>query len=340
MATRNLLALAAAAAVLSQTSLADEVQLRNGDRLSGTVLRLDAETLTLRTFYAGEIEIARDELISVQTDAPVEAMLADGTLLDARLLAEPDGQVRLKASDLPETAPIALAKLAHVNPPPEVSGRGVGLSGQINVGATMTRGNSEAQQVHLDATMVSRTVHNRFSAGASLDRASEEGAETQSNWLGHMKYDHFLDRRWFLYANTSVERDEFKDLDLRTALGAGAGFQFVDTATTRLSLEGGLNYVNVDYEQAEDERYPAARWGFDFEHALLGGPARFFHDHEGFVSLEDRDALFVRSRTGLRFPLGARLFGTTRLDVDWEKTPAPGRKHADRTLLFNVGYAW
>ena len=46
--------------VLAVTSaLADEVFLKNGDRLTGDIVKMDDETLTLKTGYGGNVKIER-----------------------------------------------------------------------------------------------------------------------------------------------------------------------------------------------------------------------------------------------------------------------------------------
>ena len=65
---------------------------------------------------------------------------------------------------------------------------------------------------------------------------------------------------------------------------------------------------------------------------------QLFHFHEGFVSLEDSDDLFVKSRTGVRIPLFKNINATIQYNVDWEKNPSPGRKKTDKELMFTLGY--
>jgi len=43
---------------IAGNSLADEVRLINGDKLTGQVVRMEEEKLVLKTTYAGEIAIA------------------------------------------------------------------------------------------------------------------------------------------------------------------------------------------------------------------------------------------------------------------------------------------
>jgi len=44
---------------LPSSALADEVFLKNGDRLTGDIVKMDDETLTLKTGYGGNVKIER-----------------------------------------------------------------------------------------------------------------------------------------------------------------------------------------------------------------------------------------------------------------------------------------
>ena len=164
--------------------------------------------------------------------------------------------------------------------------------------------------------------------------------ETRSSALAYMKYDHFLTKQWYAYANGSFNKDKFKDLKLRTTLGAGAGYQIWDSEQTNLSVEGGLNYVNTDYDLGMDEDYPAARWSLKFDHYLFGNWLQLFHFHELFVNMRDTSNTFVRTQTGLRMPLGAGLAASLQFNADYENKPASGRAKLDRGYLLNLGYQW
>ena len=61
----------AALSVAAGPALGDEVVLRNGDRLSGTVLHLAGGKLDLRTGYAEHIELDWRDVASLSTDAPL-----------------------------------------------------------------------------------------------------------------------------------------------------------------------------------------------------------------------------------------------------------------------------
>lgn len=318
---------------------ADTLIMHNGDRLTGTVVSKQDNILTLDTPYAGTLRIQWSEVRQLISEKPVQVILEDETRLTGTLLPTEDGKVRIRASEIMETAPIALSEVRYINPPVEVNG-GVRIKGRVNVGMNVSSGNTDTEQYHLDTEVVARTLKNRFTAGATFNRATDSGTETESNATGYGKYDHFVSEKWYTYANALFTRDELKDLKLRTTLGLGSGYQFFESEPLNLSLEGGLTYVNEDFYDKEDDSYPAGRWALNYDRLLFGSRIRLFHHHEGLAGLEDVDDILILSRTGLRVPLGQGLTTTAQLDVDWDNTPAEGNDSTDTRYLLNLGYEW
>jgi putative salt-induced outer membrane protein YdiY len=234
-----------------------------------------------------------------------------------------------------ETVSFDLSEVKAINP---TKAPAIKLKGQVNAGASFTRGNTDTETYHVDGELVARTAKNRSTVGGEFNRAKDDGDGTVNNALGFMKYDHFLTPKWYLYSNALFEHDEFKDLNLRTALGAGVGHQFFETTRTSLAAEAGLAYINEDFDEAGDDHYPAGRWAVDFDRYLYREWVQFFHFHEGFIGLEDTNDIFVRSRTGLRFPLYSRFTATTQYNWDWDNSPAPDREKVDEMVLFSLGY--
>ena len=339
--SRHFLILCIAVYLLSiGPAMADEIRLKNGDRISGKVVRMEEGKLIFKTSYAGEISIQWAEISTLSTEDSIHVVLSDETALKGMTQSAEEGKMKLKMGKIVETVSFDLAEVKSVNPKPKAPEPALKTKGHVNVGLTSTKGNSETETQHFDGEFVARTEKNRFTVGAEFNRAEDAGEKTINNALGYLKYDHFLSQKWFLYSSASFEKDEFKDLELRTALGLGAGYQFLETPITNLSLEAGLNYVNEDYETGQDDSYPAGRWALDFDRYFFNKVIQFFHFHEGFVGLEDADNMIIRSRTGVRLPLYKNLKVTAQYNYDWDKSPGPGREETDQMYLLSLGYNW
>jgi len=81
--------------LIAGNSLADEIRLKNGDRLTGQVIRMEAGKLILKTIYAGEISIVWQEVASLKTDGSVKVVLKDETALEGTTEAIEDGKMML-----------------------------------------------------------------------------------------------------------------------------------------------------------------------------------------------------------------------------------------------------
>ncbi len=315
---------------------ADEVVLLNGDRITGKMEGLTDGKLSIKTDYAGTVKIDWSKVQTFSTDGPVYLTIGDN-VVRATVLPSEDGTATLESEDLPTAESVALSRLSSMSYERKPAVR---VSGRINIGASSTSGNTDQEQLNGSFEVVARSAKNRMTLGAEANRAKTDGTQTESNWLAYLGYDHFITDKWYAYASTSAENDKFKDINLRTTLGAGAGYQFFETDQTNLSMELGASYVNTDYIAGVDSDYPAARWGMNFNQKLFKSRVEFFNVDSVHVALDDSDNFFLRTRTGLRFPIVAGMNSTIQYNYDYDDNPAPGRVKEDKAWLFTLGYAW
>lgn len=320
------------------TVFADEVWLKNGDHLTGNLVRMENEVLTFETNYAEEVSIKWAEVTNVMTERPIEVVLGDKTRARGPASVAGIRKVRITTEQVEQPFFFDLGKIQIINPRPK--GPALKFSGRVNVGANITKGNTNTESVHADAEVVARTEKNRFTMGALYNRAEDDNVKTAGNSTAYMKYDHFLTKKWYLLASASGTKDEFKDLNLKTAVGVGVGYQFLESELTNLSVEAGLSYVNEDFIEAQDDSYAAGRWAVNFDRFLLENHVQFFHVHEGLLGFSSSDDVSIRSQTGFRVPVYNNLNATLQFNYDWDKSPAPGRKKTDKAFIFSLGYNW
>src|ERR1700746_2796465 len=63
---------------LSSSAAADQVTLKNGDRLTGAIVKSDGKTLILKTDYAGNVTVQWPAVDAVTSAGPVHVALAGG----------------------------------------------------------------------------------------------------------------------------------------------------------------------------------------------------------------------------------------------------------------------
>jgi putative salt-induced outer membrane protein YdiY len=319
------------------TAQADEVHLKNGDRITGEVVTMEEDKLLLKTSYAGEITIQWDQVASLVTDTPVEVSFQDETMAVGTTRPAKDGKMSLETTETAEVISFQLDEVKSINPKP--SEEGVEIKADVNFGFSYERGNTNKDKLHLNGSFSARDGDNRYTAKADVNREESSGVPTENNWLALAKYDRFLTEKMYWFTTASFEHDEFKSLNLRTTLATGAGRQFIETALTNLLIELGLAYVIEDFT-TKDNDYTALRWSLDFDRYIVSDKIQFFHWDELFYNLKSSKDFVLRTKTGFRFPLYGKFKWTVRYDFDLDTSPDPGRKEEDQRFIITVGYEY
>ena len=337
---------ATAAAALCVTALAhaDSVVVRNGDLLSGTVRHMSSGSLTIESSYAGTVTLPWGEVATLTTDKPVILILKQAEAPERGVLEQSDsGSFLLQPQDasMPPQK-IELSSVLFLNPTPSESGSGVEYKRHLNLAGSRTQGNSIGASAAFEGELDARAKTYRYALRGTANQTRIGGETVSSNWLLSGHHDRFvLDQKHFQYVRASAQRDRFRDIRLRAALGGGYGWQLIDSELTELSLRGGLDLVAVEHYGASGrDRYPALGWGIQFSHWLWQHRLKLFFDQDGYWGLGGSAEVTVRTRGGLRVPIAQGLVATAQLDVDWDRHPAPGVKPTDSTLMLGVGYEW
>jgi putative salt-induced outer membrane protein YdiY len=324
--------------LLPVSGWSDEVFLKNGDRLTGTVKTTKEGKLMVKTSYAGDIGIALKDIQRVVTDKPVSVTLDDETKLTG-ILSSPDGAgIRIAADVDQEARTVAMEQITAITIP-EVPG--VKIKGSSNIGLDMNRGNTDQDTYHVDAESIFRWSDDRVTLDGSGDLEKSNGEKTKQQATLGGKYDHFMSKQWYLYSGLGFQHDKFADLTLRTTVSAGSGYQIYETGRTNLSIEAGPAYVWEDYDTSEDQDYAAAHWGLRFDHYLVEAwKLQAFHKHTLDWSVENASAYLFKSQTGLRIPIFDSLQATMQVNFDRNNNPAAGAKKDDYEYLITGGYTW
>ena len=214
------------------------------------------------------------------------------------------------------------------------------VNGGANVGFLNSGGNTDSFSLHFDADAVVRQNVNRYSAEATVNRSKDRliDVDTAKNWNTALNYDRFLSKRLFVNANLIFTNDEFRDLDLRTALGAGVGYQVFDTPRVKLTANGGLGWVKEEFILAEENDYTAARESATLDIFAIPNRIALFHKHDGYFGLKGDDNLFIKTHNGIRLTVIGNFVTTIQWDLDYDASPSPGLKATDRTFSLTFGY--
>jgi len=315
---------------------ADEIHLVNGDRLTGEIIRMEKGFLDIKTAYAEKVRVIWEQVVCVASDRDLKLVMENGEVFIGRALCPEGGKIQITSPEIGQTADLPLADLKAINPsppPPAIS-----YNASLTGGGNATSGNTDTTTAYFSGAFQARSRRHRFTMGGKYNYGETDDEITARNALGTVKYDFFLTDRLYTYAHTLFERDDFQDLNLRSTLGLGLGYQIFDTKRTSLFVEAGVSYFNEDYDVIQDNHYASARESVGLNFQVVPERIRFFHLHELYYSLEESDSYYFRSEQGFRFLLFHNFFATIQVDYNFNRQPVPGRKNYDANTIFGLTY--
>jgi putative salt-induced outer membrane protein YdiY len=245
---RQLTFLALILLVLCRVASADQIGLKNGDRLTGKIVKADGKTLVISTEYAGNVTVAWDAVVSVTSDAPLYVTLADGRTFSGSFVASND---RVAISTAEEgTVASGRAEVQALRSPEEYAEYERRLApdwlelwdGAADFGFALATGNSETTTISSGLALSRTTARDKTSGYFTSLFASnrEDDDTTLANIVrGGGRYEYNFSGRAFAYGTTELESNELQDLDLRLVLGGGFGYRAVRKERLALDVFGG-----------------------------------------------------------------------------------------------------
>ena len=315
---------------------ADEIILTNGDRLSGRIHTISNKILTLETNYSEPINIQLEFVQHMSSTEPVEIHLTSGEIIKSRLKPANPGQVSVEVGTGPDAATVNLSDIAALNPPPQ---KPITWKGNITIGGNLQRGNSDTMNISVGTSAARRTEKDRFTVTFLYSRTEDDGEKTAENTYGQLKYDYFLNPKWYLYLNMDMLSDKFNDINLRTTIGPGVGYQIWEEENKALSLEAGLSFTSEDRDLGDDDNWLSARLGVNYMYKLFES-ILFTDQFVIYPDLENSGEYFLRNEASIATDIGNRL--ALKLSNIWERNsePEPGLDEDDYTWLLGLQYSF
>ena len=331
-----------AAAALANLALAqDKVTLNNGDVITGKVVSMADGRVTIQSPALSAVVVALTDVADMVTGAPVTLQTTGGQRWQRRIIGIEDASFRLGGEG---QSALPIARLGMINPPPEAEPE---WTGSLKLTGLYTSGNTRRESVGLLFDASRTTATDRVTVDAIWNYGTDEDVSTGLKTLTQrragagLKYDYFLSERWYALGTTRALSDTLADMKLRFTAGLGAGYTLVKTDATLLLVEAGLSFYSEDYRQVglATEETMSARIAYRLEHQL-SGDTRLVHRVEAFPSVEDGDDYYLQAVTELTTSLTDSMVASVAHTLDYDNTPAAGRKSADNRLLLTVGWSF
>jgi putative salt-induced outer membrane protein len=244
---------------MASGAFADQITLKNGDHLTGTIVKSDGKTLVLHTEFAGDVTVQFAAITQIATDKPLHVALKDGQTVVGAITTS-DGKIEVATkSGAPVEAPkenvvairndadqLAYEKTIH----PSLL---QGWNGGANVGFSLTRGNSQTENLSLAFSAARATKTDKLSLYTNAVYGTNQLATpstTANTEAGGIRYDRNINPRAFGFVGADFSSNALQGLNLRSVGSVGLGYHAIKSDRATLDFLGGGNFTDENYTEA------------------------------------------------------------------------------------------
>ncbi len=325
---------------LAQLSYGDEVYFKNGDRLTGKILRLTDGKLIIKSDVGGEVTVELSNIQTLSSDEPIKVNLKDGTGFEQQLSSSKSGRFSIKGSESIKAQEFAVDDIASINPPKPK------WTGDVSAGITSTHGNTKTESVTGSAKLKKRTENDRTTLSSDYMKSEQEDPATGKEeaiedwWRAKTKYDYFFSKKMYGYLDGRYEKDAVAELDRRITVGIGAGYQWIESENMNFSTELGLASLYEKFDNQTDSNSEiSAQLGYYFDKKLRKNLS-FIHELTYYPALEKPSDYYLTTTAELRADFYKAMFVNLKAILDYDATPAIGAHKTDVKYFLGLGYSF
>jgi len=327
--------------LLVQSGYADELVLKNGDRLTGKIVHLVDGKLLFKSDVAGEVTVSLSNIQTFSSDEPITVNLKDGTGFKQKVLSAEAGRFAVGGTEDLKAQQFGVADIVSINPPPKPIPK---WTGDVSVGITSTHGNTKTEMISANANATKRTEKDRTTASADYAKGEQEDPDTgetvtiENWWRAKGKYDYFFSKKGYGYLDVRYEKDAVAALDRRMIVGVGGGYQWMESDDMNFSTELGLASLYEKFDNQTDSNSELSlQAGYNFDKKLRKN-IKFTHDLTYYPAIDKFSDYYLTTTAGIRADFTEKIFMTLKAIFNYDATPALGRGSTDTKYFLGLGY--
>jgi len=333
-------------------SKADQVTVENGDRVSGTIVKSDRSTMTMKTEFFGEVTIPWDSIEEIISDQELFVTASNGQVL-VGTVSTTGSRLQVRISQA-ETVPVEKAVIETLRSQAEQDAyeaeierlRNPGLldfwSGYIDGGFSFSGGNADTSAIVTSMRTQRRTPRDKISIYATTLFAQNSNSgvsETTANAIrGGTRYEVNVSDRLFTFGFLDLEFDEFQNLDLRSVLGGGLGWRLQNTDRTVFNVFSGGSF-NQEFFTSETRRNGEILLGQELTYQLVESTA-LSERFSFYPNLSNTGGYRFQFDSTLTTELAKWLALHITLSDRFLSNPTPGVKKNDVLLTTGVRFSF
>jgi putative salt-induced outer membrane protein YdiY len=231
----------------------DTVVMKNGDRLTGEVKKMENGLLYIDTVYiSGSVAVDWNQVERIESTATYQVTLINGKRLTGKIekAVSAEGEKNFFVRKPSGDQRYSSTEIANIDSEKPSFWRQ--LKGSIDSGYSFTSGNSQSS---LTTNAKTKYTTENWSAATLLDTSfgGQSGASKTNKIEGQFAAERFLSRNSFLVGIADFLHSSQQDLDLRTTAGGGYGRYWIRTPNTSLGWLSGVVYTHEHFSTASSQ---------------------------------------------------------------------------------------
>jgi putative salt-induced outer membrane protein YdiY len=226
----------------------DTVIMKNGDRLTGEVKKLEQGVLYIETdYFSGSVGVDWLQVEKVESKATFQIVLSDGKRISGSISKE---AVSVEGEDFKVHAPTADVPVSGVDVVQIESQKQTfwrQLKGSIDFGYNFTSGNNQSS-LSTSASAVYPAEHWAAGSSYTISFSGQSGGTTTNLFESQTFAERFLNRNSFVLGLGDFLHSSQQNLSLRTTLGGGYGRYLKRSNQNSLRWLVGADYSKGNYQ--------------------------------------------------------------------------------------------
>lgn len=297
----------------------DWIKLTSGEWLKGEIVSMIDEKLEFDSDKLDLLELDWEDVEEIRSAEVMQVMMTGREVKTGKLLLEGD-----RVFVLGEEAPFERSQVITIaaGEPKEINY----WAAKVSVGSNLRQGNSDLGESSARVRVHRLTARNRvrFNYLGNYNTALEE--VTANNHRASLGWDKILTDRFFVLPVVGEYfRDPFQNISRRLTLGAGVGYDLIDTGRVDWRLMGGPAYQETQFESVDPEGSASestpALFGSTVADVEITSAIDFNYEYRFQIVNEVSGTYNHHMLAGLEFEL------TRRLDFDvsliWDRIEDP-----------------
>ncbi len=294
--------LLAAATLLIPTALqADTVVLKNGDRITGSVVKTDGPNLIFHSELAGDIKVPLDAVTALTTTGPAAVTFKDGRIAAGPAALDPsaievhttgDGTVKadratvaaIRSQDEQKAYQANIDRYAH----PGIFDL---WAGTVDVGLAVSRGNSQTANFStaFHATRATKrdklnvyftsiyATQETYTPGVSPLVSRYESGTSANAKRGGLSDNINVSAKFFVWGSLDFENNALQELNLRVNPAGGLGYHVFKSDKGYFDLQAGAS-LNREWFASSNQTYAEAVVSDEYDRTIN----KRSHIHQSF----------------------------------------------------------